>query len=91
MFFLMYINDLTENLSSNPKLFADDTSLFFVVHDLNTFANKINDDLRKIEAWSSYQWKMSFNPNPLKQAQKVIFLRKKINPIILILFSTAIW
>ena len=25
---LIYINDLSENLASNPKLFADDTSLF---------------------------------------------------------------
>ena len=28
LFFLIYINDLTENLHSNPKLFLDDTSLF---------------------------------------------------------------
>ena len=27
----IYINDLAENLSSNPKLFGDDTSLFSVV------------------------------------------------------------
>ena len=28
LLFLVYINDLTENLHSNPKLFADVTSLF---------------------------------------------------------------
>ena len=27
LLFLIYINDLSENLASNPKLFADDTSL----------------------------------------------------------------
>ena len=27
----MYINDLSENLVSNPKLFSDDTSPFSVV------------------------------------------------------------
>ena len=27
--FLIYINDLSGNLSSNPKLFADDTSFYF--------------------------------------------------------------
>ena len=89
LLFLIYINDLAENLSSNPKLFADDTSLFSVVRDLNTSAIEINDDLKKIEAWA-HQWKMSFNPDPLKQAQEVIFSRKEINPITLILFSTAI-
>ena len=72
MFFLIYINDLSDDLSSNPKLFADDTSLFSVVHDKNTSANELNNDLRKISNWA-YQWKMSFNPDPLKQAQEVIF------------------
>ena len=60
LLFLIYINDLAENLSSNPKLFADDTSLFSVVRDLNTPANEINDDLKKIEA-RAHQSKMSFN------------------------------
>ena len=72
LLFLIYINDLAENLSSNPMFFADDTSLFSVVRDLNTSANEINDNLKKIEAWA-HQWKMSFNPDPLKQAQGVIF------------------
>ena len=50
--FLTYINDLAENLSSNSKLFADDTSLFSVVRGLNTSANEINNNFRKIEAWA---------------------------------------
>ena len=29
LLFLIYINDLADGLSSNTKLFADDTSLFF--------------------------------------------------------------
>ena len=33
LLFLVYINDLTKNLHSNPKLFADDTSLFSTVTD----------------------------------------------------------
>ena len=52
LMFFIYINDLAENLSSNQKLFADDTSLFSVVRDLNTSAIEINDDLKKIEAWA---------------------------------------
>ena len=31
--FLIYIDDLPDALSSNAKLFADDTSLFSVVHE----------------------------------------------------------
>ena len=59
--FLIYINDLADDLSSNVKLLADDTSLFTVVHDVNAFARELNDDLKKINKWA-FQWKMSFNP-----------------------------
>ena len=37
LFFLIFINDLSDNLVSNPKLFADDTSLFSVVQDITKF------------------------------------------------------
>ena len=33
---LIYINDLPDRLSSNAKLFAEDTPLFSVIHDRNT-------------------------------------------------------
>ena len=39
LFFLIYI-DLSIDLSSSPKLFAKDTSLFSVVHDMNISTNK---------------------------------------------------
>ena len=74
-FFLIFINDASDNLVSNPKLFADDTSLFWVVQNITLSANNLNDDLKKINKWT-FQWKMSFNLDPKKQAQKVIFSRK---------------
>ena len=33
-FFLVYINDLSNGLKSNPKLFVDDTSYFPIIHEL---------------------------------------------------------
>ena len=75
LLFLIYINDLPKGLSSNAKLYADDTSLFFVIHGSSTTRNELNDDLVKISNWE-YQWKMSFNPDLNKQAQEVIFSRK---------------
>ena len=45
---LIYINDLSEGLFTNAKLFADDTSLFFVIHDRKTSANDLNKDLEMI-------------------------------------------
>ena len=53
LLFLIYINDLAKNLSSNPKLFVYDTYLFSVVRDLNTSANEINDDLKKENEFQS--------------------------------------
>ena len=75
LLFLIYINDLADGLSSNTKLFADDTSLFSVIHDSVITTLELNSDLSRIKQWA-FQWKMSFNPDPNKQAQEVIFSRK---------------
>ena len=72
---LIYINDLTNDLSSSAKLFADDTSLFSVVFNVDATAKELNDDLAKVQDWA-LRWKMSFNPDISKQAQEVIFSRK---------------
>ena len=52
LLFLIDINDLTDGLSSNAKLFADRTSLFSVVHNANTTAKELNNDLVKISRWT---------------------------------------
>ena len=46
--FLIYINDLSDDLMPNVKLFPDDTFLIFVVHDVNTSSINLDNDLRKI-------------------------------------------
>ena len=74
LLFLVYINDLADDLSST-KLFAGDRSLFSVIHDNDTFANGLNNDLYQINKWV-FQWKMSLDPDPSKQAQEIIFIRK---------------
>ena len=77
LLFLICINDLPGDLSFKAKLFADDTSLFSVTHDITT-ADELNNDLKKISDWA-FQWKISFNPEPSKQAQEVICIRKLKN------------
>ena len=42
------MNDLPDDLESQAKLFADDTSLFSTVHDPSRSAKLLNDDLQKI-------------------------------------------
>ena len=76
LLFLIYMNDLVDNVSSEAKLFADDTSLFTVVYDVDIVANKLNRDLGIISNWA-HQWKMQFNLDISKQAIQVIFSQKK--------------
>ena len=78
LLFLIYINDLPDGLTSMCKIFADDTSLFSKVLDVNESAKTLNIDLEKINQWA-FHWKMQFNPDPNKQANEVIFSRKMNN------------
>ena len=63
LLFFIYINDLSDDLTKNVKLFADDTSLYSIVYNMNTSTTNLNKDLSKIKNWA-IQWKMNFNPDP---------------------------
>ena len=80
LLFLVYINDLTDNISSNMKLYADDSSLFARVSGVDSTHSQIENDLVTIAAWAN-QWKMLFNPDITKQAVEVIFSVKNKKPI----------
>ena len=75
LLFLIYINVLKVGIKSHKKFFADDTSLFSIVKDPDASAHELNHDLNLISQWA-HQWKMSFNPDPSKQAVQVVFSPK---------------
>ena len=52
LLFLVYINDLPNELKSNAKLFADDTSLFTIVKDKQESADVLSNDLSLISKWA---------------------------------------
>ena len=83
LLFLIYINDLSDNLSSNPKLFVDDTSLFLVVHDVNESGTNLYDDLEKISNWA-FQWKMRVSTliliNKRKKLSFLAYFQKSNHP-----------
>ena len=54
----------------------DDTFLFSVVQNVNETAVNLNKNLENINKWAQ-QWKMTFNRDPRKMAQEVLFSRKK--------------
>ena len=74
LLFLVYINDLIDEVDSEIRIFADDTFIFRIV-DQNSTEN-LNQDLEKITAWAN-AWKMTFNPSLTKQAVEVCFSNKR--------------
>ena len=76
LFFLVYINDLADNVNCCIKLFADDTSLFSVVHDEAKTALELTQDLESISLWA-WQWKMLFN---VEKTKEIIFSSKRSKP-----------
>ena len=76
LLFLIFINDLPDNLICNPKLFADDVSLNAVMYDKNSVTQNLKDDLSKLYDWS-IKWKMIFNPDPTKPVEAIIFTNRK--------------
>ena len=89
----IYFTGLSDNLSSNVKLFTNDTSLFSLIHDVSVSTGELNEDLRKINGeWKMenyFQWKTIFNPDTTKQAQEARCSQKIKKPLILLLFSTV--
>ena len=76
LLFLIYINDIVEEIGSNIRLFADDTSLYLIVDDPDTTADLMNADLDKIHSWSQ-SWLVTFNPN---KTEELIKSRKAAPP-----------
>ena len=78
LLFLVYINDMSHNLSLEIHQFADDTSLLEIIDNPNLSINKINNDLSTLSKWAD-QWRVTFN------ATKTHFIRisNKINRQIL--------
>ena len=76
LLFLIYINELPDGINSLCKIFTDDTYLFSKVYDTNKSLSELNADLEKISYWA-YQWKMQFNPDPSKQANRLFSLENQ--------------
>ena len=62
LLFLVYINDITDGLKSEVRIFADDTSLFVVVDDPIASFEILNHDLKLIEKWANQPVENVFQP-----------------------------
>lgn len=65
LLFLIFINDISDDLDSFTRLFADDTSLGCSSKSQVAIQNTLNSDLEKLHRWS-IDWMVNFNPNKTK-------------------------
>ena len=82
LLFIIYMNDIVDNIESDILIFADDTSLISSGTDPSITSFQLNRDLEKVHSWA-LRWKVEFNP---KKSKDIIFSRKSLNntpPIIL--------
>ena len=77
LLWILYVNDIVENLESEVLLFADDTCLFASAQDPAQTAEILNRDLKKIHEWS-LKWKVTFYPG---RSKDIIFSNKKFYKI----------
>ena len=61
LMFLIYINDIVNDLGCNIHLFADDTSLYVIVDDPASASDLVDSDLQTIHNWAQ-NWLVTFNP-----------------------------
>ena len=59
LMFLLYINDIGLQITSELGLFADDSVLYGVVKNISS-AEVLQSDLKKLVVWSE-KWQMAFN------------------------------
>jgi hypothetical protein len=76
LMFLLYINDIGDNINSKLRLFADDSLLYNVVISASDATN-LQKDLDKLTEWAE-QWQMKFNPSKCY----VLRITSKKNPVI---------
>ena len=59
--FLVYINDLPDELSSKVRLFADDTAVYLTIGGSEN-GKVLQNDLDRLSMWED-RWDMEFNPS----------------------------
>ena len=74
LLFLIYINDIVNNIHSNTKLFADDTSLYLIVDEPIDSARQLDSDLDSIRQWAE-RWLVTFNP----AKSEFLLISRKLN------------
>ena len=65
--FLAYINNLPDGISSQVRLFADDTALYLTINGEED-CSALQKDLDSLSVWEK-KWDMQFNPSKCQVVQ----------------------
>ena len=76
LLFLIYINDIVEDIQTNINIFADDTSLSLVVSNPAIAGTILQTDIDKITLWAQ-KWLVKFNPS---KSESLVISRKRFKP-----------
>ena len=76
LLFLVYINDIVNDIESDINLFADDTSLIKIVENPSVTSEVLQSDINKIQIWAE-KWLVQFNPS---KSESLIISRKRNKP-----------
>ena len=74
LLFLIFLNDIENDIQSNISFFADDVSLFKNFKNYIDLEQTLNSDLNTINNWA-LKWGMEFNPS---KTEIMIFSNNKI-------------
>ncbi|KAH3890067.1 hypothetical protein DPMN_014136 [Dreissena polymorpha] len=73
LLFLIFINDIVNDIQSSIRLFADDTSLYIIIDEPNHSNAILQNDINKISNWA-LKWHVLFNPS---KSESLTFSRKQ--------------
>ena len=86
LLFIIYMNDIVDDIESDILIFADDTSLMASGIDPAETVQQLNRDLVKISSWAK-KWKVLFNA---KKSKDIIFSKKCLNNSPPLLFNDTV-
>ena len=75
LLFIIFINDIVQEMESEILIFADDTTLLASGLDPAETAAQLNRDLCRISVWAK-KWKITFNP---LKSKDMIFSNRMLN------------
>ena len=65
LLWILYYNDIIDDLDCEVLIFADDICIFAKGNTPEETSTMLNNDLSKISAWAT-KWKVNFNPSKTK-------------------------